>query len=77
MVYSICIPINMHRERPLLKLGKPILLKTLFTALSNSYSLSCFEEGSIKTHLHLAFVQRRIYIDAKSSNVIRGSYNIK
>ena len=23
MVYSICIPINMHRERPLIKLGKP------------------------------------------------------
>ena len=30
MVCSICIPINLHRERSLIKLGKPFLLKGNF-----------------------------------------------
>ena len=30
MVCSICIPINMQRERSLVKLGKPFLLKGNF-----------------------------------------------
>ena len=37
MVYSICIPISKHRERSLIKLGMPFLLKGNFIHFQNIY----------------------------------------
>ena len=48
MVYSICIPINMHREGSLIKLGKPFPLK-------GNFIVHYFEELSVSEFLAKIF----------------------
>ena len=47
MVCSICIPINMLRERSLIKFGKPFLLKGNFTLFELRYMVHSIPSGQL------------------------------